>query len=99
MSSASAPLSTIRAIGSTTASVSSALDVVSFEACDRVAEHVGYGRRFATCAVDVDERLVGGHHQPPVGHLVGRELERDARAPEARDADIDLELVVEARGC
>ena len=45
--------------------------------------------------VDVDERLVRGDHEQLVGEAVGGEREGDARPPEPRDADVDLDLVVE----
>ena len=56
----------------------------------------GIGIGPARLEVDEDERLVRGDEQRRVGHLEGRELEGHARPPDARDPDVDLELVVEA---
>src|SRR5213595_2873849 len=96
MSSASALLSTTRTMGS---SASSALDVVTLEVANRPAVLVRHRSRVPVGAVDVHERLVSRDHERAVGDPVGRELERHARSSDPRDADVDLELVIEPSGC
>ena len=61
------------------------------------AVRVGHGRP-PLGEVDVDERLVRGDEQRVLGDLVGGEFEGNARRPDPRDPDVDLELVVEAGG-
>ena len=56
----------------------------------------GIARGLRSPEVDEDEGLLRGHHQHVVVVLVGGELVAHARAPDPRDADEDLDQVVEA---
>src|SRR3954447_11746637 len=89
-SSASPPRATICSIASL------AFGIVALECEDALSVAVRDRHRAALAYVDVDERLIGGDHQRPLGNLVGRECERHAGPADPRDARVDFELVVEA---
>src|SRR4029453_2215626 len=73
-------------------------DVISLERADRVAEGLRDLARFALVEVDEHRRLCRLDEEYVVAHAVRGAFVRRARAPDARDADEELELVVEHRG-
>src|SRR5262245_38475776 len=65
---------------------------------ERLAVLVRNRDRPACGAVDEDESLVRGDEERPVRDVESGELERDARAPDPRNSDVNLDLVIEACG-
>src|SRR5436309_3124669 len=71
------------------------VEVVAFERPNLVAEPVRDRTRLPLRQIDEDERLLRCDHEQVVVVTVGGALVRDARPPDPRHADEDLEQIVE----
>src|SRR4051794_3298735 len=72
-------------------------DVISLERVDRIAEVLWDLAGLALVEVDEHECLCRRDQQQVVAHAIGSAFVRRARASDARDADAELELIVEHR--